>query len=169
MELPEIPDFPRAALVPPRRTDLPFAVLTEDRREASKLLELAEQYGPRLLVPEVWSRILPRCGVLISSALSGGTFLQRVEDAVRCYPRRCWLLVEPMSMEFPLPCPSGTGTAVPMEPFQRQFFSEDLCCQYTHFLRNQQGVMVLWDTAESLSRKMELAKAAGFLGYVYPA
>ena len=165
MEFPEIADFPRAGSTP---GDSPFAVLTEDRADEVRLLELAERYGPRLLVPEVWSQVLPRCGVLISSALCGGTFVQRVEEAAQAYPRRCWLLVEPMAEEFPLPCPSSIGNKLATVNYDNQFYSDLLCCQYTHFIRNQQGFLVLWDTEQTLRRKLELAKAAGFLGYVHP-
>ena len=165
MEFPEIADFPRAGLTP---GDGPFAVLARERDQEARLLALAEQYGPRLLVSEVWSRVLPRCGVLISSAISGGTFSQRVEEAARAYPRRCWLLLEPLSMEFPLPCPTGVGKEIPITNDGKSFYSEALCCQYTHFVQNQQGRMVLWDTADTLGRKLELARAAGFLGYVWP-
>ena len=165
-------DFPRAAVCSPAAFPDHFegaaAVLTQDRREEQLLLTLAERFGPRLLVPEVWSQLLPRAGVLISSALSGGTFAQRVADAAECYPRRCWLLLEPMAMEFSLPCPTGTGTPVPRPTEGNSFFSEALCCQYSHFVRNQQGFMLLWDTEHSLRQKMALAKQAGFLGYAVP-
>jgi len=169
MEFPTLLDFPQADLYPPIRDDMPFADLSTDRADEARLLALAAQYGPRLLVPEVWSRVLPRCGVLISSAISGGTFLQRLEDAASTYPRRCWLLLDPISMEFSLPCPTGSGNRITIIDYRKQFFSDTLCCQYTHFVRNQQGVMVLWDTEETMRRKMELAKAAGFLGFVCPA
>ena len=160
------PDFPRAEVYPPAKADTPFTVLTEDRQNQALLLDLAGQHGPRLLVREAWSKILPRCGILISSALSGGSFAQRVTEAADTYPRRCWLLIEPIAMEFPLPCLTGFGNDITITNYGKQFFSESLCCQYTHFIRNQQGFMVLWDTEETLRRKTALAKAAGFLGYV---
>ena len=96
------------------------------------------------------------------------TLAERVAEAAECYPRRCWLLLEPMAMEFSLPCPTGTGTPVPRPTEGNSFFSEALCCQYAHFVRNQQGFMLLWDTEHSLRQKMRLAKQAGFLGYAVP-
>ena len=161
-----IPDFPRIDLFSPRNEDAYFAILTEDRREAPNLFALAQQHGPRMLVPEVWSKVLPRCGVLISSALSGGSFSCRLEEAARNYPRRCWLLVEPMAMEFPLPFSSETGTRITVTDYGNSFYSNSLCCQYTHFIRDQQGFVALWDTEHTIRQKLELAKAAGFLGYV---
>lgn len=163
-------DFPQApayALTDlPGRPDGPFAVLTEDRQDENRLLALAEQFGPRLLIPEVWSQVLPQTGVLVSSALSGGTMAQRLAEAAESYPHRCWLLLEPMAMEFPLPCPTGNGVQMTTIDCDKQFYSEALCCQYAHFVRNQQGFVVLWDTEKTLQQKKELAKEAGFLGYV---
>ena len=166
MVLPNISDFPEVPVCSPERTDGPFAVLTEDRREETRLTELAERYGPRLLVPEVWSKLLPRCGVLISSAVSGGTFRHRVETAAQIYPRRCWLLIDPMAVQFPFPFSDGNGDKVTITNYCNSFYSDHLCCQYTHFTQNQQGQLFLWDTEQTIKNKMELAKSAGFLGFV---
>lgn len=141
------------------------ALLTENRQMEDVLRPLAEAMGPGLLLPEVWQDMFPQCGVLISSAISGGTFAQRLQDSPF---RRSWLLLEPVSMEFPLPCPSGQGQAVPIHQDGPQFYSQALCCQYTHFLRNDRGYLHLWDTEESLHEKLRLAKEAGFCGYVIP-
>ena len=166
MVLPNIPDFPEAPICSPEETAGPFAVLTKDRREEAQLTELAERYGPRLLAPEVWSKLLPRCGVLISSAVSGGTFRHRIETAAKNYPRRCWLLIDPMSVRFPLPFFDENGRKVTITNYSNLFHSEHLCCQYTHFIQNQQGQLILWDTEQTIKHKAELAKSAGFLGFV---
>lgn len=142
-----------------------YALLEEKRQMEALLHPLAEAMGPRLLLPEVWQEIFPQCGVLISSAISGGTFQQRLQDAPS---RRSWLLLEPVSMVFPLPCPSGQGQAAPIPQDGSSFYSASLCCQYTHFLRNDQGFLHLWDTDETLTEKLRLAQEAGFCGYVLP-
>ena len=166
MELPEIPNFPRIDRFSPRNEGEYFAMLTTDRADAPRLFALAQQHGPKMLVPEVWSMVLPRCGVLISSALSGGCFTHRVEEAAQSYPRRCWLLVEPMATEFPLPFSAGSENKITIIDYGNSFNSDRLCCQYAHFIREQQGFVALWDTEHTILRKLELAKAAGFLGYV---
>lgn len=139
------------------------AFLTEDRQLEPLLRPLAARLGETLLLSEVWQVLFPRCGVLISSAICGGTFAQRLRDAPA---GRSWLLVEPVSMEFPLPCLSGQGRAVPRSSDTPAFYSPALCCQYTHFLRNNRGFFQLWDTEDTLKEKLRLAKDAGFLGYV---
>ena len=71
-------------------------------------------------------------------------------------------------MEFPLPCPDGIGTPISGPPEGHAFYSEDLCCYYTHYIRNSQGFLVLFDTEDSLSKKRVLAQASGFLGWAGP-
>lgn len=171
MVFPLISDFSHAPVwVPPADIpEGPFAVLTQERSQEDRLTALAVNYGPRLLVPEVWSRLLPQAGVLISSAISGGTLRQRFQEAADTYPRRCWLLVEPLAMDFSLPCPTGCGEPASIPSGCRQFYSQSLCCYYAHFFKNEQGHMVLWDTQATLETKLALAKECGFLGYVFPA
>ena len=169
-----IPDFPQAPVLSPEqaarlpRSGGPAALLIRDRASAETVTARAARLGPRLLLPEVWSRLLPQTGVLISSAISGGTLKERFQDAARAYPHRCWLLPEPMGMEFPLPCPSGLGTPADLPTGGRSFYSDALCCYYSHFIRENQGIMVLWDTEETLRAKLELARDCGFLGWAAP-
>ena len=170
MVLRTIPDFPQLELCrleEVRASAGPATVLDTDRSSEPVLLALAESMGSRLVVPEVWRELLPQAGLLISSAISGGSLRQRFLEAAARSPRRCWLLLEPMRMEFPLPCPTGVGTETTMVHAGKQFFSEDLCCQYTHFVRNGSGTMVLWDTEDTLQKKLALARECGFLGFVY--
>jgi len=169
MVLSVIPDFPQIpilsmdAVSPDFKT--PIAVLTQDRQDEAELRLLARKLGPRLVVPEVWRDVLPQAGLLISSAISGGTLRERFLEAAAAAPRRCWLLLEPMRMEFPLPCPTGTGQSISAIDCRNVFYSEALCCQYTHFIRSGTGFMLLWDTDETLQRKLALAKSCGFLGF----
>ncbi len=123
------------------------------------LLQLAETWGSRLLVPEVWKQILPQAGLLISSALSGGDLRQRLEEAAS---RRCFLVREPMSMTFPLPCPDGIGTPMVGIPKSAGFYSRALGCRYTH----EPEKVWLYDTEETMQKKIQLAKAVGFQGYL---
>ena len=148
------------------------AVFWDGAEDLPALTVLAEQLGPRLLLPECWQRDLPQCGVLISSSLSGGTAMQRFSEAAEAAPGRCWLLLEWLSMEFPLPCPSGDGQALGKEALharlqdRQNFFDSGLCCAYTHWLEDGRGRMVLYDTADTLTQKAHLARQAGFQGVV---
>lgn len=143
----------------------------EDRRAESRLTELAQALGPKLLVPEIWRDVLPQAGILISAALSGGTLQERLQEAGQEAPGRCWLRLEPVRMRFPLPCPTGCGEALTQGTLdaklsgKRTFFSGALCCRYAYDLSDG-AAMLLYDTQETLAQKTELAKEAGFLGAV---
>lgn len=140
-------------------------IRTQDQTLEPWLLDLEAQVGPELLVPEVWRNVLTEAGILISSAISGGTFAQRVSEAVQEAPGRCWLLLEPLSHVFSLPCPTGCGEPLTVLPQKRHyFFSPELCCRYACDL--DQGRMILYDTRESLTEKIRLAEEAGFCGVV---
>ena len=169
MLLPSFENFPQIPCVStasfPAHPLYPTAVLTTDRTNEGTLTQLAAIHGPKLVVPEVWRDLLPNCGILISSALSGGSFRERIAQAARSAPKRCWLLLDPMQTEFHLPCPDGQGKRVTIINYGHSFYSEHLCCQYTHYCRDNRGTMVLWDTEDTLQTKMQLAQDAGFLGY----
>lgn len=136
------------------------------------LTQLAAILGPRLLVPEKLAQALPQCGVLIPSSISGGEFRQRLLEAAERYPRRCWLLLEQLCMEFPLPCPSGNGTELPPKQLEAlllahpSFYDPGLCCRYCHYSRDGSYFMTLFDTADTSMQKAALAKEAGFSGAV---
>ena len=132
------------------------AITWEVKPEA--LEALAQTLGPRLLIPEGRQAAFPQAGLLISSSISGGDLRQRFQTAAR--RRRCWLLPQRLSMEFPLPCPSGQGTPVPDVPQKAGFYSEALGCRYIH----APGRFCLFDTEETLRRKVQWAEEAGFCG-----
>ena len=169
-----IPDFPRAPVLSLEeaaqlpRTGGPAALPVRDRALEDAVAALSVKLGSRLLLPEAWSQLLPQAGVLVSSAISGGTLKERFQEAARAYSHRCWLFLEPMRMEFPLPCPTGTGTPVSALSGHTSFYSDALCCYYSHFIRENQGFMILWDTEETMAAKLELARACGFSGWAAP-
>ncbi len=170
MVLPEIPDFPEAQVLNiqalPQQLSEPGAVLLDQPADFRVLNPVAEKFGASLLLPECWQNIFPQTGVLISSGISGGTFKRRLQDAVSALPGRCWLLVEPICVRFQLPCPAGHGTCVEEPICDDIFFSDSLYCYYTHSCDPDSGTVTLFDTAESVLAKMELAKELGFRGYV---
>lgn len=154
-------------LTPETMTHTTAAILTTDMEQEDTLALMELHLGPKLVLPEFWANRFPRCGVLISSAICGGELRTRLRNATEAYPHRCWLLAEPQPVEFPLPCPDGCGRPA-AQPTGPSFYSQALCCQYTHFFRNHQGYFTLWDTEQTLAQKIALAKELGFLGYAGP-
>ena len=135
-----------------------WAVATTERSAEDRLLALQQHMEKRLVVPEVWKEVLPKASLLISSAISGGSLKERFYMAAQ--ERACYLLIEPMKAAFPLPFPDGRELPCTHMP-EHSFFSNDLCCYYAHF----PGCVVLWDTEDSLEKKLQLAKDIGFYGF----
>lgn len=171
MVLPEIPDFPGAQVLNmhalPQQLSEPGAILLNQPEDILQLEPIAARFGRFLLLPECWQNIFPETGVLISSAISGGTFTQRLQEAASSLPGRCWLLVEPICVRFALPCSAGHGIYTEKPAGDNTFFSDSLYCYYTHSCHPDSGVVTLFDTADSILAKMELAKKLGFRGFVH--
>lgn len=158
--------FPKAQVFTPQtlpqHPEQPVAVLSKDRADEQVLLQYAERFPGLLLVQEIWKEVIPTAPLLISSAICGGDLKVRFTQAAK--ERPCWLLIEPVRHRFPLPCPDARGEALSSLPETAGFFSEPLCCRYVHF----PGFALLWDTEQTLAKKLQLAQSAGFCGYVVP-
>lgn len=122
---------------------------------------------PRTLVPEVLSDRLPENPVWISSRLSGGTLEARLLDAVSRYGARLWLVIQPFSDFFTLPCPSGSGiflsgkAASVLHRLDTPAFSRSFCCACCRAEYCGQRGLFLFDTPESISEKLRLAYQCG--------
>ena len=104
-------------------------------------------------------------GILISTAVSGGTLEQRIEE-VKARRAEIWLDLERTRRVFPLPCPDGCGSPLTqgeLEQLLREgdtpFFSEALQCKAS-VLRDPVR-MLLFDDGETLCRKAALAQRLG--------
>ena len=120
----------------------------------------------RTLVPERLAERFPENPVYISAQLSGGTLRARLEEALVRYGDRLWLLAEPLSMRFPLPCRSGVGTALSPEEAARETeeplcFSQALYCEYAPVRREEGWGLYLCDTPRSVAAKLRLAEECG--------
>lgn len=128
------------------------------------------QAGLSLFVPEAYGEVTGSAGVLISSALSGGSLEVRLKEALERYgPERVVLALERMGEDFVLPSPSGRGT--PLSPAELQalrqrlrpsvYWSGELCARYFTYRANGQIHFVLFDDGSTLRKKLELAAQLG--------
>ncbi|MPM45298.1 hypothetical protein SDC9_91984 [bioreactor metagenome] len=133
----------------------------------SELSALLVKRGWPLFVPEEYARFAEKSRVMISSALSGGSLAQRLEEAVRQYgPARIALCVERTAEDFYLPAPEGRGAPLTRENLRRRiaersptvFYSKELCARYFTYMSRQSGAhFVMFDDAETMRRKLLLA------------
>ena len=143
-----------------------------------KLCNALSRSNRRLFLPERYALQVPGATAVICTALSGGTFQQRLEDATRRFGRgQVALDVERLAMDFRLPAPSGSG--IPLEPDALQtllldmspatFYSRDLCARYFTYARDGATHFVLYDDAETIRQKIrvghEMGLCAAFLMY----
>lgn len=131
---------------------------------------LARALAPRpLYVPESCSSV-PGTVPLISTALSGGNFTQRLREAAAAGAGRLALDVERLRMDFPLPSPSGEGRPLSgrelRDLLDREapavFFSQDLCARYFTYTREGETHFVLFDDADTLQQKLRTGSSLGF-------
>ena len=135
--------------------------------ELLRFCEVLRRRGIRCVVAErVWQE---GCGaaMLLSTAISGGTLRQRLEEAAaRC--GEIYLDLERSRRLFSLPCADGAGRPIGREELERHtleaetdFFSPDLQCKVL-VVRSEADVrFVLYDDPETLLCKTNLAMELG--------
>lgn len=125
-------------------------------------------YHRQLFVPENLAPHTTHAVILVCTALSGGSLYQRLSQAVSQYsPARLALDGQRLAMDFPLPCPNGSGTPLSIPSLRKLmagravFFSEELCARYFTYRSGSSTHFVLFDDADTLRRKEELAASLG--------
>lgn len=134
------------------------------RAALSALAELCQRYGRKLYVCERCGEAASGVCTVVSTALSGGTLRQRLEDVCRRFdPRRVALDLACVRTDFSLPAPYGDGTALAgpqlaaLRGQRAVFFSPELCARYFTYEQDGMTHFVLFDDADTLRRKIALA------------
>ena len=147
----------------PRHDRVIFAERLERALSASrKALYLPEDYlpSPKTAVP------------LICTAMSGGTFTERLQEAIRIRggAGRLALDIQRLRMDFRLPARSGQGKPLSGEALDQLmareapavFFSQDLCARYFTYTEKGETHFVLFDDADTLNQKVKTGAKMGF-------
>lgn len=137
---------------------------------------LLAKEGRRLFVPQ--SHAVPNAHILICTAVSGGTLEGLLSSCSERYGRRLAMDCQRLSMDFPLPCRSGSGIAISdAERVSLQqrcgspaFFSHELGCNYFSYHERGRAHFVAFDTAQTLRWKLELGEKLGIetAFFMYP-
>lgn len=142
------------------------------RRLVTQLDSLLPRKRLALYVPEDFGAQAQNALILISSALSGGSYVHRLEEAGQRFggPERLALQLDRVAEDFRLPSPSGCGTPLTRQALADQisqratcvFFSDDLCARYFTYMSRENGAhFVLFDDGASLRKKLHLAHQTG--------
>lgn len=117
---------------------------------------------------------VPQGVFLADCAVSGGSLSAYLHDALRASGEKLCIVLAPVYMDFPLPCPSGVGTALNADALNRLrgdapcYFSDALCTEYFTYLRDETAHAVLFDTMKSLRAKKQAIEDAGIQMVVVP-
>ena len=116
--------------------------------------------------------------MLVSSALSGGSLRQRLEEALERFGGgRMALALERVAEDFFLPSPTGSGQPLSQEELSARmeqlrpsvFFSGELCARYFTYMSRESGAhFVLFDDGDTLRRKLEVARSLGIHTFLLP-
>lgn len=134
--------------------------------------------GWELYVPERYAARAPHARVMISSAISGGSFRRRLEEALERFGQgRVVLALERVAEDFYLPAPTGRGKPLSQEELEALmmklspsvFFSGELCERYFTYMSRETGAhFVLFDDGGTLCRKLEVARSLGIRTFLVP-
>lgn len=144
-----------------------------DRLAFVERLGQALSAGRRALyLPESYARATPVGIPLLCTAISGGNFSQRLQEAAAAQggASRLALDVQRLRMDFRLPARSGEGEPLTEKAFLQLteqerpavFFSRDLCARYFTYSREGETHFVLFDDADTLAQKLRAGNAMGF-------
>ena len=139
----------------------------------------AEQLGRQLsanrrtlYVPEHYARAVSSAVPLICTAISGGSFTERLREAadLRGGAGKLALDVQRLRMDFRLPARTGDGTPLSAQELKALvdreapsvFFSQDLCARYFTYTRNGDAHFVLFDDSGTLNQKLKIGANLGF-------
>lgn len=145
---------------------------TGDKTVFVEQLAKALMPGKRTLyTPETYARSAPGAVPLICTAISGGNFIQRMQEAPAAWEgRRLALDVQRLRMDFTLPSRSGEGATLTQKALEQLmerespsvFFSQDLCVRYFTYSQNGEAHFVLFDDADTLAQKLRTGSTLGF-------
>lgn len=145
----------------------------ESHRFLTGLAEQLRRSGKRFYVPLRRASLFPDAYVLFGTAISGGNYYQYLRrTAKELGARRIALDLQWLRMEFPLPCPGGVGQVLQSAELKQllmrqqpvSLFSEALCANYFTYTKGAEHRFVLYDTEDSILKKLRFAAQLGCSG-----
>ena len=148
------------------------------QRLTALLNDRFQNTNQNLYVTERYAGFAPCARVMIPSALSGGSLLQRLSDACSQFGAgRVAVALDMVAEDFCLPSPSGSGSPLSRDALAQRidqlhpsiFFSPELCARYfTYMARDGSAHFVLFDDNDTLQRKAEIARQVGIHAFLLP-
>lgn len=117
---------------------------------------------------------VPAGSYLCDCAVSGGSLSAYLRSANAAAKGKLCVVLSPVYMDFPLPCPTGIGTALTPETLKKLrgdapcYFSKTLCTEYFTYLSEDTAHVVLFDSMESLRKKAQVIENTGISMVLVP-
>ena len=134
---------------------------------AAQLVPLCRSYHLPFTLPEQYAAAGGE-RVLVNATVAGGSFRERLRQAVSRYGReRVMLDLERTCREYPLPCVQTAGRFLDPAAFGRlrqscpSYYSPELCGRYFTYRRGSESRYVLFDDRETLRQKLAVAREEG--------
>ncbi|MDL2288124.1 hypothetical protein LJC32_01940 [Oscillospiraceae bacterium OttesenSCG-928-F05] len=134
--------------------------------------EYLKRHGYTLTVPRAYADAAETAHVLISSAVTGGSFQEKLQSAfAKVGPDRAVLMIEPVATDLLMPSPDGEGETLSRTALEAliekegalPYMSQELCACYFTYRDSAGGShFVLFDDARSIVKKLAAAKDMGF-------
>jgi len=156
--------------------DFPPPATAEKLRFLSLLTQELTASGISVFVPEEFAPNLSTTTAVICTAMSGGFFTKRLEDAVSRFGSvRIALDVQRLMMLFPIPSANGVGTPLSHTEFRNLFlslrpavfFSRELCAKYFLCRRHDRLHLVLFDDISTLLEKLRIGRRMGISHFFF--
>ena len=134
---------------------------------AYELIAAVSASGLPLVVPETYANVFPQALVLIDSAISGGNIKSYLEEQNNRWSNRICLALHPLRMRFPLPSEKNEGEVISDYDLKtalkttQSYFSHDLGCRYFTQQIQDNFTFTLFDDADSIRYKLNLADQIG--------
>ena len=130
----------------------------------SKSVTRSQAASGLFLLDPACAEEFPRSQVYITACSSGGTLTEYWQSSLSKWDSRLWLLLLPVCRRFPIPCPDGQGEEISQEESARLqsissvHFCEEFLCRYCFGMGSGAAWMHLFDTAETMQQKLDLAE-----------
>ena len=111
---------------------------------------------------------------LADCAVSGGSLRSYLRAAKEAAGENLCVVLDPVRMDFSLPCPSGVGNRLTAAELKQRrgnapcYFSETLCTEYFTYQADGTVHAVLFDTQKSLREKLNTVEAVGISMVLIP-
>lgn len=133
--------------------------------------EYLTNLGITIYIHGEYSTTAPRAKVLVSTAITGGSFQESMQQAINKYGENCVVFFEPLCFDFSMSSPGGDTKFLTQEKLSQliyeqnavTYFSRELCATYfTYRDAHKRSKFVVYDDDRSIIKKLSVSISLGY-------